>query len=154
LGGGDGTGGTGSYGGDGSGPPRSRQVGTEQQQERRQERTESARDRREARDRDEESARRVVRLEDTSEPPRPVSQEPALGYPRALREAALTGNVVLECIITDGGRVRACRRRQGPEELAEYVESIVTQWRFRPGMDHEGNPVVSTYTFRVPFRLN
>ena len=73
---------------------------------------------------------------------------------REFRDAAITGNVVLECIITDRGQVQACRDRGGPDELVAYVQSIVTQWMFRPAMDHEGNPVVSTYTFRIPFRLS
>ena len=83
-----------------------------------------------------------------------MRREPQLGYPREFREAGITGTVVLECIITDAGRVRACRRRSGPEELAEYATEIVQQWRFRPAMDHDGNPVVSTYRFNLPFRLN
>lgn len=145
---GGGEGGTGPAMG-GSGRPAAA-VRNERVAEERQERTEERRDDREARGRSEEDQRRVMRLEDTSVPPRPVSQDPRLGYPEELR--GYTGNVVVECIITDSGRVRACRQRSGPEQLGEYVISVVTQWRFSPALDHEENPVVSTYRFNIPFR--
>lgn len=152
----EGIGGTGdgagpALGGGPPGPGRAQQATRDAAAvEERQERTDERRDDREARDRSEEDQRRVMRLEDTSEPPRPVEQEPRLGYPEELR--AFTGNVVVECLITDSGRVRACRHRSGPEQLAEYVISVVTQWRFSPATDHDNNPVVTTYRFNIPFR--
>jgi TonB family protein len=92
-------------------------------------------------------------LEDTTTPPRAISQDPPLGYPREFRDEAISGLVVVQCIITDTGRVRACRHRSGPDGLGEYVMSIVRQWRFEPARDHDGEPVVTAYTFRIPFRL-
>jgi protein TonB len=121
--------------------------------ERAQERTEDRSARREERSRSEEDAARVMRLDEVGSPPEVVEQDPPIGYPRELREAAVAGLVVVECLITDDGDVRACRRRDGPDELAEYVISIVRNWQFSPARDHEGNAVVVNYTFRIPFRL-
>lgn len=95
----------------------------------------------------------AVRLEDTSVPPKPLVQEPALGYPREFREAGIEGRVVVQCIITERGDVRACRHRSGPEELGRYAISIVRNWKFEPGQDHRGRKVPVAYTFRFPFRL-
>lgn len=96
---------------------------------------------------------RPVRLEDAGEPPVLVDGEPSIGYPRQYREAAISGLVVLQCIITEDGRVRACRPRSGPEELAEYVESVVRRWRYEPARDHSGEEIPVAFTYRVPFRL-
>lgn len=122
-------------------------------QERTQERTEDRSARREERSRSDEDAARVMRLDEVGAPPEVVSQDPPIGYPRELREQAIAGLVVVECLITDRGSVRACRHRDGPDELAEYVMSIVRNWRFNPARDHDGNAVVVNYTFRIPFRL-
>lgn len=95
----------------------------------------------------------ALRLEDTSVPPQPRVQEPALGYPREFREAGIEGRVVVQCIITERGDVRACRHKSGPKELGEYAISIVRNWKFEPGKDHRGRAVPVAYTFRFPFRL-
>lgn len=95
----------------------------------------------------------AVRLEDTSVPPKPLVQEPSLGYPREFREAGIEGRVVVQCIITEKGDVRACRHRSGPDELGAYAISIVRNWKFEPGQDHRGRAVPVAYTFRFPFRL-
>lgn len=95
----------------------------------------------------------AIQLEDTSVAPKPRSQTPSLGYPREFRERGIEGRVVVQCIITERGAVRACRHRSGPEELGEYAISIVRQWTFEPGKDHAGKSVPVAYTFRFPFRL-
>ena len=97
--------------------------------------------------------RQPVRLEEAHTAPNPLRQEPPLGYPRQYREAAIAGLVVVQCVITERGEVRGCRHRSGPEELATYVMSVVRQWEFSPGLDHQGQPIAIAYTFRVPFRL-
>lgn len=140
----------------GSNPNGSLGTGTRNNEEiveRTQERSEDRSARREDRSRSEEDAARVMRLDEVGSPPEVVEQDPPIGYPRELREAAVAGLVVVECLITDDGDVRACRRRDGPDELAEYVISIVRNWQFSPARDHEGNAVVVNYTFRIPFRL-
>lgn len=95
----------------------------------------------------------AIQLEDTSVAPKPKTQTPSLGYPRELRERGIEGRVVVQCIITERGAVRACRHRSGPDELGEYAMSIIRQWTFEPGQDHAGRAVPVAYTFRFPFRL-
>jgi TonB family protein len=94
-----------------------------------------------------------VRLEDAGTPPALRLADPELGYPREFRERALAGRVVVQCVITERGRVRACRARSGPDELADYVISVVHSWDYEPARDHEGQAIAVFYTFRVPFRL-
>lgn len=144
-----------TYGAEGGGGPAIRTGNArpgdevaETQPETRQERREERRE-----ERQQEERRGPVRMEDTSVPPRPVSTSPSLGYPSALRERGIEGRVVLQCIITETGRVVSCRQRSGPDELGRYAISIVRQWRFSPGKDHADRAVPVVYTFQLPFRL-
>ncbi|TVQ99010.1 MAG: hypothetical protein EA398_12705 [Deltaproteobacteria bacterium] len=102
--------------------------------------------------------RRPVRLEETHVAPVLAGtlgvDFPNFDYPREFREAALSGLVVVQCIVTERGDVRGCRVRSGPEALAEYVISILAQWRYEPGRDHNDEAVAVAKTYRVPFRLN
>lgn len=95
----------------------------------------------------------AIQLEDTSVAPQAISQVPALGYPKEFRDKGIEGRVVVQCIITERGQVRACRHKSGPKELGDYAMSIVREWQFEPGKDHAGRNVPVAYTFRFPFRL-
>jgi TonB family protein len=95
-----------------------------------------------------------VRLEDAGTPPKAVRQDPRLGYPREFREKAIAGLVVVQCIITESGKVRACRSRSGPDELATYAISVIRNWEYEPARDHAGKPVAVAFTWRFPFRLS
>lgn len=95
----------------------------------------------------------AIQLEDTSVAPVAIAQVPPLGYPKEFRDKGIEGRVVVQCIITERGQVRACRHKSGPEELGEYAISIVRSWQFEPGKDHAGRSVPVAYTFRFPFRL-
>src|SRR5690606_14661829 len=97
--------------------------------------------------------KKPVRLEDAGTPPKVVRQDPKIAYPKEFRDQAIQGLVVVQCIITERGTVRACRLRSGPEELGDYVESVVKKWRYEPAEDRKGNPIAVVYTFRVPFKL-
>lgn len=97
--------------------------------------------------------RKPMRLDQVKSPPKLVKQEPRLGYPKALKAKAIQGKVVVQCIITEKGKVRACRHRQGHQELGRYVMSVVKGWRFEPARDGKNRPVAVAYTFRVPFKL-
>lgn len=94
-----------------------------------------------------------VRLDQAGTPPKAIKQEPKMGYPRAFREKAISGLVVVQCIITEKGRVRACRAKDGPPELAEYAISIIREWEYEPAKDHGGKPIAVAFTWRFPFRL-
>lgn len=94
-----------------------------------------------------------VRLDQAGSPPKAIKQEPKMGYPRAFREKAVSGLVVVQCIITEKGRVRACRPKDGPPELAEYAISIIRDWEYEPAKDHGGKPIAVAFTWRFPFRL-
>lgn len=94
-----------------------------------------------------------VRLDQAGTPPKAIKQEPKMGYPRAFREKAISGLVVVQCIITEKGKVRACRAKDGPPELAEYAISIIRDWEYEPAKDHDGKPIAVAFTWRFPFRL-
>ena len=94
-----------------------------------------------------------VRLDQAGTLPKPIKQEPKIGYPRAFREKAISGLVVVQCIITEKGKVRACRAKDGPPELAEYAISIIRDWEYEPAKDHGGKPIAVAFTWRFPFRL-
>lgn len=94
-----------------------------------------------------------VRLDQAGTPPKAIKQEPKMGYPRAFREKAISGLVVVQCIITEKGKVRACRAKDGPPELAEYAISIIREWEYEPAKDHGGKPIAVAFTWRFPFRL-
>ena len=94
-----------------------------------------------------------VRLDQAGTPPKAIKQEPKMGYPRAFREKAISGLVVVQCIITEKGKVRACRAKDGPPELAEYAISIIRDWEYEPAKDHGGKPIAVAFTWRFPFRL-
>ena len=94
-----------------------------------------------------------VRLDQAGTPPRALKQDPKMGYPRAFREKAISGLVVIQCIITEQGKVRACRAKDGPAELSEYAISIIRDWEYEPAKDHAGKPIAVAFTWRFPFRL-
>lgn len=111
-------------------------------------------ERREARERNEESRGRVARIEDPSvDPCEHMRRDPDVPYPRELREQAISGTVRLQCIVTAGGHVRACRHRGGPDELYDVAEPVVTQWRCSPAENADGERIAAPFTFRIPFNL-
>jgi protein TonB len=142
-----------TYGGEGSSGPSIRTGGAMPGEEIADEPT-TRRERRQERqaEREAEERRGPVRMEDTSTPPQPV-QTGGLGYPQRFKDAGIEGRVIVQCIITEQGRPVACRHRSGPEELGQYVISVVRNWRFTPGKDHNQQPVPVVYTFQIPFRL-
>lgn len=113
---------------------------------------------RELREAEEEAERlreeRITEIEEETTSPCSITivSEPSIPYPRELREQGVVGVVLAQCIITPQGRVRACRLTSGDERLFDVVKPIIEQWRCNPMLDHNGDPQVSNFTFRIPFR--
>jgi protein TonB len=82
-----------------------------------------------------------------------VSQAPPV-YPPELRKARLEGQVVIDFVVEENGRVADARvdRSSHPEFEKAALEAI-RKWRFRPGV-REGKPVRSynrqSFRFRPP----
>jgi TonB family protein len=69
-------------------------------------------------------------------------------YPRSAQAAHITGNVVVEIIIDEDGKVISAKALSGPDELQEAAVAAAKQWTF-PRTALSGVPVkvVGTITF-------
>ncbi|MBN9693796.1 MAG: energy transducer TonB [Verrucomicrobia bacterium] len=91
--------------------------------------------------------------EDLEQRAQPTSQVPPT-YPPELRKARLEGQVVIDFVVEETGRVVDARvdRSSHPEFEKSALEAI-RKWRFRPGV-REGKPVRSyhrqSFRFRPP----
>jgi len=77
-------------------------------------------------------------------------------YPETARQARLTGNVILQAVITRDGTVRDVKvlRVDKPNLGFEYAAvKAVEQWRYRPST-FRGDPVEVYFTINVAFTLH
>jgi protein TonB len=76
-------------------------------------------------------------------------------YPESARRARMSGQVVIEAVITDRGEVASPRVLQSTAEplLNDEALKAVRQWRYRPAT-FRGKPVRVYLTVTVTFRLN
>lgn len=83
----------------------------------------------------------------------PVYREnPAPGYPRVARRRAMEGTVLLEVLVSSGGRVKDLRVSQssGHEVLDQAAVDAVRRWIFEPAQ--RGGEAVEMWV-RVPIRF-
>lgn len=83
-----------------------------------------------------------------------ILRGPAPKYPVAARKAGWEGAVVVSILVDESGRAAAVTVRESSRYAAldEAAVAAVKQWRFAPAR-RNGEPVVSTHTVRVRFRL-
>jgi TonB family protein len=75
-------------------------------------------------------------------------------YPRAARDAAVEGVVVIRAIVRKDGRVDEAEiMRDLPWGLGEAAKEAVKKWRFLPAT-YNGEPIDVYYTVTVRFRLS
>ncbi len=75
-------------------------------------------------------------------------------YTEAAREARVAGQVVLECIVDEEGRVNDVRTVRGlPEGLTEAAIEAISRWRFEP-TQLDGKPVKVRLTLTINFKLD
>ena len=68
------------------------------------------------------------------QPPRPTSMSAPI-YPAALRRAEITGEVLVEFVVTSTGQVTRVRAVESTNpEFSAAAEAAVRKWRFQPGM--------------------
>jgi protein TonB len=84
--------------------------------------------------------------------PEKISGDP-LKYPEMARKARLQGDVIVEVIIDELGRVSSPRILQGlPMGLDRAALNAIATWRFEPAT-FRGRPVKVFYTLTVHFHL-
>jgi len=67
--------------------------------------------------------------------------------------ARISGVVLIDIVIERDGRVSGYRvLKRLPFGLSEAAIDAVSRWRYTPGRDANGNPVVSVITASVPFK--
>ncbi len=93
----------------------------------------------------------IYEIGDLSHPPRPTFQ-PEPTYPPELRNARISGEVVLEFIVTPDGTTRDIRVRSSTNPgFDEPAIRAVRRWRFEPG-EKDGQAVHTRVRIRIPFR--
>ena len=75
-------------------------------------------------------------------------------YTPAAKSAGIEGDVYIEAVVTDEGKVAEPKliRGIGHESLDEAALAAIIQWRFEPGTK-EGEPVHVIALFTVTFRI-
>ena len=82
--------------------------------------------------------------------PRKVKNVPPR-YPEAAQRARIQGVVILECLITAEGKVRAVHILRGVPLLDVAAIEAVRQWRYTPTLvDGQPVPVIMTVTVAFP----
>ena len=76
-------------------------------------------------------------------------------YPEVARRARMSGQVIIEAVITDRGEVISPRVMKSTTEsiLNQAALDAVRQWRYEPAR-FRGQPVPVYVTVTVTFRLN
>jgi TonB family protein len=75
-------------------------------------------------------------------------------YTDAARKARVTGQVVLECIVDEQGRIADVKVVRGlPEGLDQAAIDAIRQWRFEPSR-LDGQPVKVRFTLTINFKLD
>jgi protein TonB len=75
--------------------------------------------------------RRIVRIGGQLVSPRLVKRV-APEYPPLAVQARVVGEVVLEALVDEAGRVASVKLVSGPALLSEAAEEAVRQWRYQP----------------------
>ena len=94
----------------------------------------------------------------TTVPPRPVEKPaeclscPRPSYPPAAAIYGLEGDVEVEIVVDEQGRVTLARALSGHSALRDAARKAVLAWRFAPAT-RDGVPVASTRRIPVQFRL-
>ena len=87
---------------------------------------------------------------DVDEPPKIKTRVAAI-YPRALREANVSGTVVLRVLVSESGRAERIETIKGIRILAEAAMASVRRWTFEPGR-RAGRDVPTWLIVEVPFQ--
>jgi protein TonB len=74
-------------------------------------------------------------------------------YPEPARQQFIQGEVTLEAVIGQDGRVEVLKLLSGDPELASSAADAVRQWRFRP-YEQQGKAVPFSTRLSVNFRLH
>jgi len=85
-------------------------------------------------------------------PPRPHPSNRKPPYPRAARQAKLTGTVVLTCTVHADGRVSNVHLVQGEEPFVAAALAAVQRWRYEPAL-HQGHRISVTHKIEIHFKL-
>ena len=90
---------------------------------------------------------------DRVRPPKAVHRvDPS--YTDAARKAGTTGQVVLECIVDEEGKIADVKVVRGlPEGLDQAAIDAIRQWRFEPAR-LDGEPVKVRFTLTINFKLD
>ena len=94
----------------------------------------------------------------TTVPPSPVERPPEClscprpSYPPAAVRYGLEGDVEVEIVVDEKGRVTVARALSGPSALRDAARKAVLAWRFAPAT-RDGVPVACTRRVPVQFRL-
>ena len=98
----------------------------------------------------ESAGRQPVRL-GSHELPRKLREVP-LEYPEAARRARVKGSVLLDCAVSEDGRVSDVRVVHGNSLLSEAAVDAVRQWVYEPTL-RNGVPVPVRFNVRLVFSL-
>jgi RNA polymerase sigma factor (sigma-70 family) len=83
-----------------------------------------------------------------------INQRVAVEYPKALREAGITGEAVISFIVTADGEVKnPFVEKSSHREFEAPAVAAVSQWKFDPGMK-AGRVVNTRMTVPIVFTLN
>jgi protein TonB len=77
---------------------------------------------------------------------------PDLAYTRRALEREVEGLMIVKCVVTVEGAVRACQVLKGLPYMDDAVVAALERRRYRPAMLH-GRPVEVKYVFRINLRL-
>jgi len=83
--------------------------------------------------------------------PEPIKREKPV-YPEAARQAGVFGEVVVEVIVDERGRVLKAKALSGHILLRQAAETAARFWKFRPTTNGEGGPVQTVVTITFVFR--
>lgn len=83
-------------------------------------------------------------------PPKIRTRFPAI-YPRAAREANITGTVVLRVLVSEAGRPERVETLKGIRPLAEAAMTSLRRWTFEPAR-RAGREVPAWLVVEVPFQ--
>jgi len=94
----------------------------------------------------------AMRLEAIDQYPRPTRQS-APAYPADLRRNNITGEALVQFVVTSTGQVTRVRAIESTHpEFATAAEEAVRKWRFEPGMLN-GQPVSVLMEVPIMFEL-
>jgi len=77
---------------------------------------------------------------------------PDLAYTRRAFEREVEGLMIVKCVVTAEGTVRACKVARGLPYMDQAIVDALERRRYRPAM-RDGKPVEVNYEFRINLRL-